>query len=567
MSDKSERLFEAMSELSDRKIDEGATYSPKRRRHWRRWTALAACLVVVVLGVGAFTGLIPLLRIGANAGGSGTDGSSVFMSYAGPVFPLTLQEANNSIVAQRDITLDFSPWMPRWQSNEEVAAQRTWLTGVERQEVLEQYNEWYPEGGRYRYDSHILVTDEYALTNTAKEDQTLTLLYPFASSLNALGWSRPTLRVGGRELETGLYVGAYSGSFEGTWDGTLFEGEEGGSVNLDYAESWEDYKTLLSDGSYLANALASTPSVSDVKVTVYEFTDPYGPEADEEAGVPNPSIRVGFDLDYGKTTVLSYGFHAGRYDRENGTMIRGFSIPEEGDSRYGQTCYLLVVGEDVENMTVGGYVTGGTDPDTRELEGCGVSVERYESDLDTMLRQILEPAWEERSQESYQQDGRELNVDFEVWYRAFLEHLLSYGVVSYGAAERYSAGMLEELENDVSSVDRVCWVEAEVTIPAGGSVTVSAQMNKEESYDFYCTNSENQGVSGYDLVTALGSNLRCTEQTATLEDRGQVEIIRQNFGFDLENGEKTVMLDPGIEHYYLEVKRLPSSIPEGPPTN
>ena len=57
-------------------------------------------------------------------------------------------------------------------------------------------------------------------------------------------------------------------------------------------------------------------------------------------------------------------------------------------------------------------------------------------------------------------------------------------------------------------------------------------------------------------MSKLGSNLACTEQTATLEDRGLIEIVRQNFGFDLENGVNTVTLDPEQEHYYLEVKRL-----------
>ena len=565
MSDKSERLFEAMSELSDEKIDEGAVCSPKKKFHWKRWTALAACLAVVVLGVGTFTGHIPLLQIGGNAGGGGHDEASTFMSYAGPVFPLTLGEENGSITAQRDITLDFAPWVPRWESNEERLAERTWLTEAERQEALEQYNEWFPEGGQYRYDSHILVTDAYTLTNTSEEDQTVTLLYPFASSLSELGWARPTLTVDGQESETQLYVGAYSGSFEGAWGGTLFEGEEGGSSNLDYAGSWEDFKTLLADGSYLENALGEGPDVSGIPVIVYEFTDPYGPEEDEEAGIPNPSLRVSFDLDYDKTTVLGYGFHAGRFDQENGTMIQGFSIPQEGEPRYGQTFYLLVVGEDVENMTIGGYVTGGTDPDTQELEGCGVTVERYESDLDTMLREILTPMWEEHSRETYERDGRELHVDFDTWYRAFLEHLLAYGVLSPQGAERYGTGWLEELDSDVNGVDRVCWLEAEITVPAGVSVNVSAQMNKDESADFICTHTENRGVSGYDLVTGLGSNLLCTGQRATLEDRGQIEIVRQNFGFDLEKGVKTVTLDPGVEHYYLEVKRLAGTIPENPP--
>ena len=57
-------------------------------------------------------------------------------------------------------------------------------------------------------------------------------------------------------------------------------------------------------------------------------------------------------------------------------------------------------------------------------------------------------------------------------------------------------------------------------------------------------------------MTKLGSNLACASQTAVLEDRGQIEIVRQNFGFDLENGVSRVTLDPDQEHYYLEVKRI-----------
>ena len=81
-------------------------------------------------------------------------------------------------------------------------------------------------------------------------------------------------------------------------------------------------------------------------------------------------------------------------------------------------------------------------------------------------------------------------------------------------------------------------------------------MMKEGSYDFACAHTENQGIYGYDMVTKLGSNLECASQTAVLEDRGQIEIVRQNFGFDLENGVNEVALDPNQEHYYLEVKRL-----------
>ena len=565
MSDKSERLFQALSELKDSTIDEGAQEPPaKKKFHWRRWTALAACLAVVVLGVGTYTGLIPLLRLGGSgAGGGGHDeGATTFMSYAGPVFPLTLGEENGSITAQREITLDFAPWVPTWLSNEEMIADRTWLTEEERRDVLEQYDEWFPEGGRWHTSDDILVTDGYTLTNSSDADQTVTVLYPFAAGLNELAQRAPALTLDETELETGLHVGAYSGGFEGAWDGTI-GGSPEGSVNLDYAESWEDYRDLLSDGTYLQNALGEGPDVSGVPVIVYQFTDPYGPQEDEEAGVPNPSLRVSFDLDYDKTTVLTWGFHMGAFDRENGTMIQGFSIPQPGERGYGEDVYyLLVLGEDVENMTTGGYVTGGTDPDTQPLEGCGVTVERYESDLDAMLREILGLYWEERDWEIEYGGGNELAVDFDTYYRTFLEHLLAYSVLSPEGAERYGAGWLEDMAGEVWTIDRVCWLEAEVTIPAGESVTLTAAMTKEASFDYYCAHTENRGISGYDLVTSLGSNLTCTTQIAILEDRGQIELVRQNFGFDLDAGVNTVTLDPETEHYYLEVKRAEGTIPE-----
>ena len=54
-------------------------------------------------------------------------------------------------------------------------------------------------------------------------------------------------------------------------------------------------------------------------------------------------------------------------------------------------------------------------------------------------------------------------------------------------------------------------------------------------------------------MTQLGSDLTFTRQTASVETRGLVEIVQQNFGFDAENGVTTVTLDPSVEHYYMNV--------------
>ena len=89
-------------------------------------------------------------------------------------------------------------------------------------------------------------------------------------------------------------------------------------------------------------------------------------------------------------------------------------------------------------------------------------------------------------------------------------------------------------------------------------MTLCAAFEKDPSFDFCCAASESKGVSGYDLVTSLGSNLSFTRQTAALEDRGQVEIVRQNFGFGPENGITRVTLDGDQPHYYLEVRKAPA---------
>ena len=129
---------------------------------------------------------------------------------------------------------------------------------------------------------------------------------------------------------------------------------------------------------------------------------------------------------------------------------------------------------------------------------------------------------------------------------------LEYGVLSDRGIERYGGGDIENL--DVIGVSRVCWLDAEITIPAGESVTLDAIFEKEPSFDHSCTDTENKGVSGYDLVTETGSSLSFARQTVRLEDRGQIEIVRQNFGFDLASGIKEVDLDMTKPHYYLEVK-------------
>ena len=362
-----------------------------------------------------------------------------------------------------------------------------------------------------------------------------------------LGNVRPALTVDGEALDTTLYAGHYTGGYMGAVGGDLVTPVEEGSVNLDDPHSWEAYRDALADGTYLQNALGDYPDLSGTKVIVYEFTDPWGPEKDDEAGIPNPTIRAAFHQDVEHSQVLTTGFHGGHYNWDTGEMIRSFSISQPGERDYGkQVCRIIVLGADIENLETQGYATGGFD--TEKTVEAGVTVTRRETDLETALRDAI--------REQYDAWGGNVDkeaVDFELYYGLMKTALVTVGgPLSGSVAQRYDTGALEDM--DVWSVDRVLYLEAAVTVPAGGSVTLTATLRKAGSYDFYGAKGEQRGVYGYDAVTRLGSNLNCAVQTATLEDRGQIQIVRQNFGFDLKNGVKTVPLTE--EEYFLEVRRV-----------
>lgn len=541
---KKEVLFEILGELDDTIVLEAAAPA-KKKTVWKIWGTAAAMAAVLTLalgfGLGGWLRKAPPNHHGSQAGGGGHDGGSQFMSYAGPIFPMTSLEDCDSVYVRRALTYDFSSWRPG--------------------------------------STDLPVTDAYTLTNSTGEAQTLTLLYPFAGNLWELQDNMPVLTLEGETLQTVLYAGGYPGGFPAADSGSAEDGgseADGGSEttgsaaaeppDLTWLDSWEQYRALLADGRYQSRALDAFPDLSATPVTVYRFTEARGPAPDADAGIPNPSIQAAFTLDYDKTTVLAYGFNGTSYDREAGTMIQEFSIPPSDTPRYNRPCYLFVIGADIRDLTVGGYVTGGADPDTRPLPDCSVKVERYETDLESALRDAAEYMYEaaepiydttEHIYDTGYDDGRSGHRgDFALYFGLLKEYLLSCGPLSENGSERFGIGWLEEL--NFVHANRVFYLKATVTVPAGSSITVTARMTKKASFDFYCGQTENRGVYGYDLATRLGSRMCFTEQTARVTHTENVEFVRQNYGFDLPGGITCVTLDPATERYYLEVRKKPS---------
>ena len=111
--------------------------------------------------------------------------------------------------------------------------------------------------------------------------------------------------------------------------------------------------------------------------------------------------------------------------------------------------------------------------------------------------------------------------------------------------------MLEDIIHEGYTNRRVLYLTAEVVIPAGKSMEVTASFVKPPSFDFEGTGKER--LLGFDMMTRLGSNLTFTAQRAAVANGEYVRIAGQNFGFDLANGVTEVALDVTVPHYYLEV--------------
>lgn len=532
-----ERLFQAIG-LVDDDLIEGAAFAPvKKKPVWIRYAAMAACLCLVCMGSFAYLVTGGFHGFGSTAGSSdgaapGDGGSGIahdsepvgveeairFMSYAGPVLPLTTEGNADGITAERHTDWDFAPTA-------------------------------YEDGDPRQWGA--VVTDSYTLTNTTDTDVTLPVLYPIAATLSDLGEEMtPALMVNGETVDWDLVVGGYAGGFRdaGVADGSTW--------NLSYPDSWTDYKALLEDGSYRAAALTGAeglePSQLNQPVTVYTFTDFAAPHVQYDAA----SQTIRFTIDDTRTTVLSCGFNGYGWDEDTGEEIHGYFVPN-GIRHDKGIKQLIVLGDDIGEYTLQGYKTGAWDADN-ELEGVSCTVTRTETTLHEALLALCD---------SYLTEIR-ADPDYYAWlagatdvlntenYCALVEQMLTeYGLLSDHPIDRYNNSRMDELLHEVLTIDRVLYLRAEVTVPAGETAEVTAKFWKSPSFDFGCSGSEHVGLQGYDYVTTLDSTLEFTSMTASLSNVDGVELTGQNFGFDPENGITEAAPDMGCEHYYLELRQ------------
>lgn len=496
------KIFDALTEVREEYIEEARTTRLQQQfSPWRKWSAVAACALVAI-GIGGALMMQSRLPFGGNAGsgGIGHGDSSIFMSYAGPVFPLTLNKADDKITAIRNITYDFS--LPAEDSV------RVWGSNV---------------------------ADSYTLSNYAPKEKTVRAIYPFAGSFDELKEQMPVITANGHQVAPVLYAGGYSGGFTGVYGAE----DSNGSANILQLNSWEGYKALLEDGSYKDNAYTLYPALPQ-QVTVYTFADFRAPEQYDAA-----TQAISFTIDPAKTTILQYGFEGAEIG-DDGFRRYSYFVPHK-HKRHRGTKMLILMGDDITDYSLQGYKNGGCEQGN-ELEGVSTSITRTQRVLSDVMGELIADFFAQYG------GGNSLVVPQEMFLGAVSEFMYQYGPLSESVRDRYQYGMLEDIIQETRSLQRVFYLEFAITVPAGNSVSVTANMHKKPSHDFACSGSDKVGVQGYDMVTRLGSNLHFEALAAELTSTDGIEIVRQNFGFNLTQGITKVELDPTKEHYYLEIR-------------
>lgn len=498
---KGEKLFQILGLLDDELITEAEDEKlPQKTNNkiWIKWGAAVACVAIIICSGIWYLDNNDIFKPKAGLGNSGHEDSSTFMHYAGPILPLNVAGDTEDITADRNTLFDFSQY--------------------DKDNYLDVVN--------------LQVTDHYTLYNNSTNDKTISVIYPFISSLNDSKNLAPTLSANGKNLQTKLLIGDYTGGFTGVYGA---DGPDSKTLNLADIESWEGYKALLSDGKYF-EAAQSEKMFTDQTVTVYTFENVEYPEKYDAA-----TLAMKFVLPK-ESKVLTYGMNGASINTQTRLHHYDYFIAHSQGER------VIVLGEPPAKYTIDGYENGAC---KKKITGFSATVKK-----ETMLlSEVIKECMAEFLNEYIRQDGISPLVTNDISYRAVIS-MLKYTSLGDEPKDRYELNRLDDIIGESFSTDRVMYLSAQITIPAGQCVELEGHFIKGANYDFCCTGrKENRGVNGYDMMTTLGSHLEFIGQTAKIQLPECYEIIRQNFGFDIPNNINEVDLDTTQERYYIEIRK------------
>lgn len=368
-------------------------------------------------------------------------------------------------------------------------------------------------------EGEAIITDTYRLTNPGDSDVTARLVYPYEGKFNDERKYTPTIAVEGKTVEAELLA-------------SLDEERE-----IFRARDFEEYQERMTRNDYFAQA-TSRPPEGNYPVKVYHFTDITYLGQQE---YPYIFLTMEFTIQEGASVWVNH-FDVLESDSEKGTHSIWFQ--DDLDDRDG--AYLFVLNGDIEDLTFGGNLGHNVTP-TSALTDVAYEYETYETTFGELV-------WELARKYDYwaEHDGysNPSLITQEILYRDAMKRMEDQLGTGYNGLTGGVVSVVEDAFYKTVGETRLLYWVFDVTIPAGETVEVEANYHQEASTDIGGPKKKREG---YDMATRLGSSLNFRSLSASISNTEFIEILRQNFGFQLEKGITEVNLDLDVERYYLEV--------------
>ena len=359
------------------------------------------------------------------------------------------------------------------------------------------------------------ITDTYLLTNTTDEIRTLELVYGFQGSFIDHPEEFPSITVDGENVQPKLYPGVDTENL--VW----------------YAHSFEKYRDILQEHDFLAAAMAE-PELAELPVRAYHFT---GLAYSGGETVSYPMLTVTYSRD-GYESLWTDWFDVVSTDDKNGTQTLFFRV-DRGEA------WIFTVGGELRDLSLGGNKGYNVNEDSA-LADVEYELETFDTTLNAMLFQFAQEYdfWAIGDNDYYPNPGL-------VTPELLLDGAIKRMETPDWVGNTENVHTINSLFDQVVTESRMMYLVFPVELEPGQRITVEASYIQEPSYDI---SGPRHYREGYDLATKLGSDLNFTHLTSSLSNTEPIELGKQNFEFDLEQGITKVTLDPAVERYYLEVR-------------
>lgn len=385
------------------------------------------------------------------------------------------------------------------------------------------------------------IADTYRIKNTSEEDKTVQLVYPFVTTLNlADGAGRDILDIEGQETSVRYSAGAGVGM----------------AVCKDpRAElTVEDYKELLEDeeADYQMDALEKAEDWYR-EVSVYTFSDIEISEEHSAWDVPVVGVAAEEDAD-----ILTYGFDYSS-GREDGVWQHCFFADESE-----RTLMLIVTGNQEREPQLGYYANLDCE---EEISGISCEMEKQTMTYGEALRlcgkAMLKQLREEYGQGAYQ-GALPPYLDNDMMYQAltsFCGEEAFYDTV----AQQYHTVNIQEAYTQLLAETRVVYAMAMATVPAGGSIRITANLQKrqpqlsyafEEStvfpdeaygYDFLPDGADRLHIRHAALSLVLPEGWKVLDETANADGKLAFEKKKNRLLAEMEKKAYHLQLSPATE--------------------